>query len=71
VSTEKTFVNVHQFTNKMNDELHRNIDYQAGMEFVENESGLELLAPTLALHQIMALHKIIFDSVSAIYTISK
>lgn len=70
MNDKKTWVTCAVFTEKMNEELHKNPEHQ-DMVFPHNEDGLDLFAPMLSSHARIALHKATFDKVSKHYTITR
>jgi hypothetical protein len=70
MKNETTLVTPEEFTEKMNQVLHRNPEHE-GMHYHFNQDGLCLHAPSLSVTARMALDKAIFDDVSKHYSIAR
>ena len=68
-SNNRILVTYKEFTDKMNDCLHRDPGHE-GMEFRYDKNGYNLIAPGMNEADRMALDKTIFDEVSKHYTIA-
>jgi hypothetical protein len=69
MESKKILVTCNEFTDKMNEALHRDAKHE-GMSFPYSEDGLVLFAPALSESARIALHKATFDEVSKHYTIT-
>lgn len=71
VESRKKLVSCDDFVKVLNDELKHSTDYQAGMQFINIGSGYDFIAPMLSTINRQGLDKLIFDRVSASYTIAR
>lgn len=69
VSNNRILVTYKEFTDKMNDCLHRDSGRE-GIEFLHDKDGYKLIAPGMNETDRMALDKTIFDEVSKQYSIA-
>lgn len=69
-SNSGTLVTYKEFVDKMNECLHQDHGHQ-GMEFICDQGGYRLFAPSMTETSRMALDKTIFDKVSKRYRITE
>lgn len=68
VNNNRSLVTYKEFTDKMNDCLHRDAGRE-GMKFLYDKDGYKLIAPGMNEADRMTLDKTIFDEVSKQYSI--
>ena len=71
IENEKELVSFERFVALLNMDLKSSPSYQDGMEFTNICTGYEFIAPMLSGIENHVLDKLIFDQVSANYTIAR